>query len=155
MLPKIFYLGGPICNEQDPISWRRDITEFLKELGHSVIDPTDIVNLEPILAPLRKKNDRALIKIIMDEWILQRDKKSVDKADIVIAYQPRFTAGTMNEVSIAYWSKKPRLIVASEDTINSNSLIGMATEIFDNLDDLKNYIEDNYRVDEIPFDWND
>ena len=119
----------------------------MKKLGHSVIDPTDIVNLEPILGPLREKNDKPLIKILMHEWILPRDKKSVDQADAVIAYQPVFSAGTMNEISLAYWSKKPTLVVASDKTKNSNTLIGMSTSMFDNFDDLKKYIEKQYQVD--------
>ncbi|DBA34728.1 TPA_asm: hypothetical protein vir520_00003 [Caudoviricetes sp. vir520] len=137
-----FYLAGAICNEKDPHSWRDDLKEFLRCEGHTYIDPTDIVNLEPVLKELRERKQENLIRIIMNEWILIRDKEAVLKCDAIIAYVPYYSVGTLREITLAHENKKPVYIVTDMDQSKiSNSLIGLSTAIFHDFEELKEFIE--------------
>lgn len=140
-----FYLAGPIGDVKDNSykTWREDIEKFLESLGHRTNNPLKFQgrsgDFKEELFQLRKERKYNQVKEFMEKFLLPHDRMLVKKSDVIIAYVPSYTVGTLREISLAYEWKKPILVVTRK-RFPSNSLIGMATKMFNNFKELKEYI---------------
>jgi hypothetical protein len=144
---KRFYLAGEIGDAVGDhyITWREDVTDFLKGIGMGSINPlTDGVSMKDELAELRKKGDFDAVRKIMNDVILPLDKKLVLESDGIISYVKNYSVGTTREITIANENAMPVFVICPLDMPN-NSLIGMSTELFKNFEEFKIYALRNLR----------
>ena len=81
----------------------------------------------------------------MENFVLPSDRELVRNADMIIAFVPEYSVGTMREIALAYEWKKPIFVVTTIEC-PANSLIGMATEIFSSFEELKRYLRKIFRT---------
>jgi len=143
-----YYLAGPIADVKDDSykAWRDDITKFLENIGQGVYNPLTKYegkagDFKDELLEMRENGEWKEVKKFMEDLVLPADRLLVKKSDGVIAFVPNYTVGTLREISLAYEWKKPVYIV-SNMKLPSNSLIGMATEIFKTFEELKKYLKE-------------
>jgi hypothetical protein len=144
------YLCGAIEYSPDHgKAWRAEVTRFLHELGHQVYDPAldekkDLTDEEVRHFRGWKKTDlarfqhtiRKIIRYDLD-WIEQR-------TDCIIAYWDEHAgkgAGSQGELTLAHRRGIPVYLVtklAPEEI--SGWILGCATQVFTNFDDLREYL---------------
>lgn len=151
---QITYLIGPIDRCPDSgITWRKEITPFLKNLGVTVFNPND----KPFLGMNNEdSNSRKAIDVLKKQRKLKEirelysdirtcDLRMVDKADFLIARIDTsiHMVGTYEEIVTANRQKKPilcHLVNGIEDC--PNWLIFMLPHqfLFNSIEDLKQYL---------------
>lgn len=148
------YLSGAIDRTTDNQArdWRLEITPFLNSLGIIVLDPCHKALLTPI------ENEREIfIKLAQEEkWanfkhfgkdVRRIDLRMVDKSDFIIVKidMDIYQAGTIEEITWANIQRKPVLVWCPKgikELAGWFKLMFPLDLIFDDLDDLKNYISD-------------
>jgi hypothetical protein len=153
------YLSGSIEYSPDyGKSWRADVTPFLRNLGHQVYDPAldEKKNLEDDeVREFRKWKSNNLLRfqatvrkiIAWDlDWIEQR-------SDYIICYWDEAAArgaGTQGEVTVAHRNRIPVYLVLGMPVERvSGWMLGCATEIFQDFEQLKNFLAEKYAVVEV------
>ena len=152
------YLSGSIEYSPDyGKSWRAEITPFLRELGHNVYDPAldERKNLDAdevhafrewktTHLPRFQKTIRKIIVWDLD-WIEH-------KSDYVICYWDDAAArgaGTQGELTYAHRLDIPVYLVLGMPLEKvSGWILGCATEVFTNFDQLKVFLKSAMRVEE-------
>jgi hypothetical protein len=148
------YLSGSIEYSPDyGKSWRADITPFVRDLGHDIYDPAldEQKNLEPHEVkvfrqwkttdlPRFQKTVRKIIAWDLD-WIEH-------KSDYVICYFDEAAsrgAGTQGELTLAYRMGIPAYVVLGMPIERvSGWILGCATEVFTDFEQLKSYLASKY-----------
>ena len=142
-----FYLAGAIEYSPDlGRAWRKDLTVFLRGLGHEVYDPVDD-ELKSLTEEERhcfrgwKATDLARYRVALRK-IIDFDLDVVEhKSDAVIALWDQYAArgaGTQGELSLAYRRGKPvYLVTAMAPTEISGWILGCATEVFPSFEALR------------------
>jgi hypothetical protein len=156
IVPMQVYLSGAIEYSPDRgMAWRKEITPFLRGLGHHVYDPAldERKNLsEDEWQNFRrwKREDvarfrSAICKII--EWDLDWVER---KADYIICYWDMFAgkgAGTQGELTMAFRSKRPVYLVTTLPVEEiSGWVLGCSTQVFHSFDELRAFLQLKYGV---------
>jgi len=158
------YLCGPIdCAPDFGIGWRRDISDFLKSMKISILDPTDkpingYMDEKEELVHIReqyKKNGQLEYVTRLVKRIRAIDLRLVDLADFLIIHLDTtiFSCGTMEELFWGNRMKKPCLTHIEQGRINTPDwLLGTLPleHFFDTWQDLKIYltnINNNSKID--------
>jgi hypothetical protein len=127
---KSVYLCGGMCAYNDSgTGWRDWITPKIKDqFGSTVYDPTHKVSH---CASEVGENKDIFRDLILDEnWeelkevfspVCRWDLRSVDKSDfLIVAYDPKIhTVGTIHEMVVASWQKKPILLKYDRSDLKS------------------------------------
>jgi len=140
----IWYLAGPICHVSDNSDreWRNTAKRQLHYIDPFEVEehlwpeyrllgekPKDTMNR------LRAEGKIDLIRKLMQE-VLALDKKSVERADGVLAYSPFPSWGTIREITLAYELGKPVVLwTPRHGTELSNTEIALSTVIVESLDE--------------------
>lgn len=152
------YLSGSIEYSADfGKSWRAEITPFLSELGHEVYDPAldEKKNLDDHevrefrrwkTADLSRFQTTIRKIIAWDlDWIEQ-------KSDYVICFWDEAAArgaGTQGELTLAHRIEMPVYIVLGMPLEKvSGWILGCATEVFENFEQLKSFLRSKYQISE-------
>ncbi len=148
------YLSGSIEYSPDHgKTWRAALTPFLRSLGHEVYDPAEdekknLTEVEQREFRVWKHSDlprfqQAIRKIIAYDldWIEHR-------ADYVVAYWDEYVsrgAGSQAELSLAHRRGIPVYLV-TELPLGTVSgwILGCASEVFTNFDELKEFMTGRY-----------
>jgi hypothetical protein len=145
------YLAGAIEAAPDGgTGWRREVTEFLtSEIGWDVFDPS--LHEQDFLTEEEKTNFRewkvtdtqrfmGVIKKIIDRDVHQLLKK----CEAVICLWDEHViqgGGTHGELTLAYEHNLPVYLVLGMPLEKVSSwIVGCTTEVFQNFDDLKQYL---------------
>ena len=150
-----FYLAGAIEYAPDlGRAWRRELTAFLRGLGHDVYDPVDdelksLTGEERRLFRGWKATDLPRYRVALRK-IIDYDLDVVEhRSDAVIALWDQYAArgaGTQGELSVAYRRRKPVLLVAAMPATEiSGWILGCATEVFPSFEALRAHLEDGER----------
>lgn len=148
------YLSGSIEYAPDNgKSWRATLTPFLRSLGHEVYDPAadEKKNLtEEEVRSFRswKTSDRARFTTTIRK-IIRWDLDWVEsKADYIVVFwdeNAQRGAGTGAELTLAHRRGIPAYLVAGMPIEQiSGWILGCASEVFTNFDDLKAYLSRQY-----------
>lgn len=125
---KTCYLCGPIkLAKDDGVGWRNEITPLLLDLGVQVIDPCNKNNNGPSEIGSDKARYRQLI--MKEKWkelkknfwpCVRFDLRACDKSDFIIFYyDPDIpTIGTIHELVVSSFEKKPILLVYDKDKLD-------------------------------------
>jgi nucleoside 2-deoxyribosyltransferase len=127
------YLAGPISGTSiESQSWRSEVRDALAE-GIIGIDP---LRCEPVL------NGEIYKACYMDELfgtpraISSKNFIDVQRADIVLAYLPTVSIGTLLEIGWCMAMHKPCIVVSDVPKIHQNAVLqGKANWVFETLDD--------------------
>ena len=151
----IAYLSGAMENAKDEGSdWRNELTIWLKDnLNHDVIDP--IIETERLIKKYNRPNYRDFKKTDPSQFIefvrfcIDNDLDSViNKTDYTICLWNNDVipgGGTHGEVTIGYYFNKPVYLVNQlEDMELSGWIMSCATEVFSDLESLKNKLKKVY-----------
>ena len=140
------YLSGSIEYSADfGKSWRAELTPFLRELGCEVYDPAadERKNLdEDEVSVFRawKATDLPRFQAVLRK-IIRWDLDWIDRSDFVICYFDEAAArgaGTQGEITHAHRIGVPVYLVLGMPAENiSGWVLGCATEVFDNFEQLK------------------
>lgn len=150
----LVYLSGSIEYAPDKgKSWRASLAPLLRSLGHEVYDPAlderknltdEEVRRFRTWKVANPQRFRLTIRKIIDwdlDWIEH-------KCDYVIAFWDEFAqrgAGTGAELSFAYRRGIPVYMVAGMPREQiSGWILGCATEVFSNFDELKQFLTSKY-----------
>lgn len=150
------YLSGSIEYSPDyGKSWRAEITPFLRELGHDVYDPAldEKKNLEEEeVREFRRwkttdfaRFQNTIRKIIAWDldWIEHR-------SDYILCFWDEAAArgaGTQGELTMAHRMGLPvYLVIGMPLGKVSGWILGCATEVFENFDDLKQFLREKYAL---------
>lgn len=152
---KRVYLTGAITDDKsDGRSWRSLITPRLADLGISVDDPTkNLVNGTGEIGTDKAKFRDLAKKGNWDELketfapIIRKDLRSVDFCDFLIwHYDPsQKLMGTLHEVCVAQYERKPILIYIPKDKVGDiNPWVTVFADsdcVFTEWDDLFKYLD--------------
>lgn len=153
------YLAGPVENSDDAVSWRLDMSNFLRQLGVVVYDPL----IKPDWFPENCKIDPKAYKNVINSvepsasaiidtfeatsFLRKACLKMVSSCDFVICYMPKmFTAGTFEEIYLAGNLDKPVLFCMPDGIVSTWVLPIFADEYnynnvyFKSWADLKSYL---------------
>ncbi|MGD0590013.1 MAG: hypothetical protein ABSA44_04335 [Bacteroidota bacterium] len=135
--------------------WRWDIENWIqKSLKHKVFNP-NVASDQYLRKVLHKNNFRNLkstnldtyIKIVQ-KFVIQDSKEIATRSDYVICYwdmSAQQGAGTKGELTIAKYFKKPIYLVTHMPKEKIPGwVLGCVTEFFSSLEDLKEYLIQNY-----------
>ena len=122
------YLGGPMDRAPDGgVTWRADLTPFLKSLGVIVLDPcnkpitigTESVEKREYRVKLKQRGAYAQMGEEIDP-IRNVDLRMVDISDFLIVNldQDIYPCGTMEEMTIANLQLKPIFIRFKQGKVN-------------------------------------
>lgn len=146
-----FYLAGAIEYAPDlGRAWRREMTAFLRALGHEVYDPVDD-ELKSLTEEERrsfrgwKKTDLARYRVALRK-IIDFDLDVVEhQSDAVIALWDEYAArgaGTQGELTLAWRRGKPVFLVTAMPPAEvSGWILGCATEVFASFEELRARLE--------------
>ncbi len=151
------YLSGSIEYAPDKgKSWRATLTPFLHALGHEVYDPAadekkDLTDEEISHFRAWKTSDRARFTDTIRK-IIRWDLDWVEsKADYIVAFwdgNAQRGAGTGAEITLAHRRGKPAYLVAGMPVEEiSGWILGCATEVFANFEELKAYLSRKYAAE--------
>lgn len=123
------YLGGPMDRAPDGgITWRADITPFLKSLGVVVLDPcnkpidigSESIENRQYRATLKEKGQFAQLSFEIDP-IRNVDLRMVDISDFLIINVDLdiYPCGTMEEMTVANLQQKPIFIRCKQGKKNA------------------------------------
>jgi nucleoside 2-deoxyribosyltransferase len=143
------YLAGAIEYAPDyGKGWRREITPFLRDLGHEVYDPAE--DEKKSLSREEQENLRVWKYTELERFqiavkkIVDYDLDIVSKADYLICYFDENGlkgGGTSGEVTFAFRNRIPvYMVTAMPPTEISGWILGCCTEIFRNFDGLKSFL---------------
>lgn len=149
------YLAGAIeAAPDDGTVWRRELTSFLKkQLDWDVFDPS--LHEQDFLSDEEKNNFRQwkstdtqrfrpVIKKIIDRDLHQL----LNNCDGIICLWDEHVihgGGTHGELTLAYEHKLPVFLVLGMPLEKVSSwIIGCTTEVFQNFEDLKQYLQKNH-----------
>lgn len=154
------YLAGPIDHcENDGIPWRRDMTKFLREMGVTVLDPTDqpadkwggdfaeIADEKERLRQLQAEGKYDQLREACKR-MRNRDLRMTDIADYIIALIDLKIpmCGTWEEIFNANRQKKPILVMVANGgvTVAPRWLFGTIPwqYMFSSFADIKKYLEE-------------
>jgi hypothetical protein len=144
-------LGGP---------WREWITPELEKRRHDAINPVklemaeeELETGEPIQIRLsRLKNEGKLeeVRRLVRRFLFRKDMYAIQESDAIIVLYDESTrkgAGTLSEAWEAFREGRPVYLVTEFPMEEVPTwLIGETTAIFDNMDDLLEYISDHSHV---------
>lgn len=150
------YLAGPIDNAKDDgITWRKEITKWLKRKNVHVFDPCNKsvshakykeVDEEKKKMMALKKSGRYFELSQRMKEIVHFDLRMTDISDFLIVYMdpkvPMF--GTIHEFINSLHQRKPTLVVVEGGKQNAaNWMFGIMdfNFIFDSFDELKTFLE--------------
>ena len=157
----IVYLSGAMeFAEDEGANWRKDLSSWLENnLGHKAFDP--VVNSKKLIKEEGAENYRIWKKTNLNNYI-NFIRKCVDEdinivrnhTDYLICLWDKNVlkgAGTHSEVTIAYDSKKPVYLINNLPKKDlSGWIMACSTEIFNNFDELKNFLIKKYKSNESP-----
>jgi len=143
------YLAGAIEYAPDHgKGWRREITPFLRGLGHEVYDPAE--DEKKTLSREEQENLRVWKYTALGRFqstvkkIVDYDLDIVSKADYLICYFDENGlkgGGTSGEVTFAFRNRIPvYMVTAIPLTEISGWILGCSTKIFSNFDELRNFL---------------
>lgn len=146
-------------NDSEAKNWRLEIAPFLNSLGIIVLDPCHKSLLTPI-EDERKVFTKLTQEKKWDEFkefgkeIRRVDLRMVDKSDFIIAKIDMnvYQAGTIEEITWANMQRKPVLVWCPQglqELAGWFKLMFPLSLIFDNLDDLKIYLNNINHAPEI------
>lgn len=147
MVPMLIYLSGSIEYAADyGKSWRVEITPFLRALGHQVYDPAadEKKNLdEHEVREFRrwKSTDLPRFQGVLRK-IIAWDLDWIDRSACVLCYFDEAAArgaGTQGEITYAHRRGIPvYLVLGMPHEKISGWVLGCATQVFSDFDELKN-----------------
>ena len=157
----IVYLSGAMeFAEDEGANWRKDLSIWLENnLGHKAFDP--VVNSKKLIKEEGAENYRIWKETNLNNYI-NFIRKCVDEdinivrnhTDYLICLWDKNVlkgAGTHSEVTIAYDSKKPVYLINKLPKKDlSGWIMACSTEIFNNFDELKNFLIKKYKSNESP-----
>ena len=127
------YLAGPVANESHEAAnmWRSLFTEALAAVNPSLIGVSPI-RYETAIHP----TDRYLGEGEYDEslarQITAKNRLDVKRCDLLLAYLPHGSTGTVSEIGWAYGMEKPIIIIAGPEELRFHPvLMGETPWIFD------------------------
>jgi hypothetical protein len=153
----LVYLAGAI--EHAPNSgrvWRKAISEFLQsELNHNVFNPC--LEENHVLTPDEFKNfrrwkssDLKRFRTVVHKIINSDLSNLINHVDYIICLWDTHVlkgGGTQGELTVAFLNKIPVYMVTEMTLENISSwIIGCTSKIFQDFDQLKNFLWDYYRV---------
>ncbi|RCK77440.1 MAG: hypothetical protein IGBAC_1749 [Ignavibacteriae bacterium] len=138
------------------VHWRKDIESWLKtHLGHETFNPNDesdkfFKNHYPNVNFREIKNHNIKLYKEIAEKLVEIDTNEIAKnSDYVICYWDDGAAkgaGTKGEITMAKYFNKPVYLVTSHSFSSIPGwVIGCATHIFNNFDELKNFLLNTYK----------
>jgi hypothetical protein len=150
------YLSGPIENaNNDGAHWRESLTIWLRDvLGHDVFNP--VKETRNMISGLSndefrglKKTDSVRYKSIIRKIIDIDLDAVVKKTDYLIVHWDESVfrgGGTHGEVTLGYFLGKPIYLINRIPLDDLSSWIfSCSTEVFDSFDELKSFLEINYK----------
>jgi len=150
------YLSGSIEYSPDyGKSWRADITPFLRELGHDVYDPAldEKKNLEEEeVREFRrwKTTDLARFQNTIRKIIAWDLDWIEHRSDYIICFWDEAAvrgAGTQGELTMAHRMGLPvYLVIGMPLEKVSGWILGCATEVFENFEELKQFVRKQYAL---------
>ncbi|MCB2154531.1 hypothetical protein KQI84_06565 [bacterium] len=153
--PRTTYLAGAIEYAADGgIAWRREIAEWLDhELGHKVHDPTEhdfqqLTDEEKENLRIWKETNLPRFRQAIRKIIHHDLRLLLEHTDYVICRWCPGTSkggGTHGELTMAYWHQIPvYLLLDAPRSEVSSWILGCATAVFENWDDLKAELKQLY-----------
>jgi len=154
-----FYLSGGMEYKNNlGANWREWITEELEKRRHDAINPVKLEvaeeeldqNLPPIqvrLTQLKLEGKLEEVRRLVRKVLFRKDMYAIQESDAIIVLYDESTrrgAGTLSEAWEAFREGRPVYLVTEfgmEDI--PTWLIGETTQIFNNMDDLLEYIGDH------------
>jgi hypothetical protein len=150
------YLCGAIEYSPDHgKAWRAEITPFLESIGHQVYDPAK--DEKKTLTEEETRDFRRWKAIDLDRFqsvlrrIIDYDLDWIErKCDYIVAYWDEYAArgaGSQGELTIAYRRRIPVYLVSAVPVGEiSGWILGCATAVFWNFEELKAYLSERYTV---------
>jgi hypothetical protein len=148
------YLSGSIEYSPDyGKSWRAQITPFVRGLGHDVYDPAldekkNLDDDEVRFFRRWKTTDLPRFQTTLRKIIAWDLDWIEHKSDYVICYFDEAAArgaGTQGELTLAHRVKVPVYLVLGMPTETiSGWILGCATEVFSNFEELKSFLASKY-----------
>lgn len=143
MIEKQIYLCGGMCkfgkdNFAEGNAWREYCANALKSyVGNykvKIVNPNDYFNF--LEEPRRYSSERE---------IMEFDLHKVRTSDLIIVnFNDKYSLGSMAELAIAYERRIPIIGVNMEEQTLHPWQIEFCSRIFDNLDNMLDYVEDFY-----------
>ena len=156
----LVYLCGAIEYSPDHgKAWRAEITPFLQSLGHQVYDPA--LDEKKTLTEEEVRDFRRWKAIDLDRFqrtvrkIIDYDLDWIErKCDYIVAYWDEYAgrgAGSQGELTVAYRRGIPVYMVTAMPVGQiSGWILGCATAVFSNFEELKEYLADQYSRSKVP-----
>lgn len=156
-----FYLSGGMEYKKNlGANWREWITEELEKRRHDAINPVKLEMAEeeldngiPIqvrLTDLKNKGKLEEVRRLVRKVLFRKDMFGIQLSDAMIVLYDESTqkgAGTLAETWEAFREGRPIYLVTEFDTSEIPTwLIGESTKIFDDMEDLLEYVGDHSHV---------
>lgn len=154
---RIYLSGGMEFTLDLGIGWREWLTNELKKIGHSALDPTKLEEdknlstpLQRYLTDLKLQGQLDKVREIGRMSLFRKDMHAIQLSDfLVVLYDESVQrgAGTLSEAWEAFREGRPVYLVSefSLDKIPT-WLIAETTEVFSGFEDFLSYIQDHDRV---------
>lgn len=121
-MKRTVYLAGPIggCTKGEANDWRIDLEERLADHDIQGISP---LRCEPVIDERYAAEGYPDEKFGTARAIGSKNEMDVRMCDMVIAYLPSISMGTLIEIGMAHALNKPVIIVSGEPDINFHPVI--------------------------------
>ena len=153
----LVYLAGAIEHAPDGgRRWREEMSRFLmKELHHRVFNPC--LEESHILTPEEfndfrswKTSDISRFRQVMHKIIQTDITMLINEVDYIICLWDQYVSaggGTQGELTMAFWHRIPVYLVSNIPVQDMSSwILGCTTEIFNNLKELRKFLQDRYAI---------
>ncbi|HYB92811.1 MAG TPA: nucleoside 2-deoxyribosyltransferase [archaeon] len=104
---KTAFISGPIQGFETKQGYRKILAKILTENGYKVIDPWKRERVLYRHVPYRKWWNN-----VPPRKFIQRDLKDIEKSDLLVAYLPRLSAGTLMELFYAKQKGKNTVVIS-------------------------------------------
>lgn len=131
---KTAFISGPIQGMETKQTYRKTLTKILTKHGYKVLDPW--------------KRERVLYRHISSQkwWnkvpphkFIQRDLKDIKKSDLLVAYLPKLSAGTLMELFYAKQKGKKAVVITDMKNL-SPWIVAHTDRLFKTIKELEKWL---------------
>ena len=142
------YLCGSMSGLKDQgAGWRKKISKWLDKHNIYSYDPCKEEGLEHARYDIKDKSDWESFPQCLQEEILIKDLYQIKyKTDFVTCYFTRYSAGTVSELTFAFYNDIPVYIVTDVPLVGWPRTVARAynNRLFNNFNDYKKFIRNTY-----------
>ena len=116
------YLAGPIvgCTDKEANDWREEFSESLYDLGFVGVSP---LRCEPLIGGDIYEPEYEDNSFGTPDVIAAKNNLDVKRCDLTLAYMPRMSIGTLQEIGWAVGMRKPVILITDLLEVRNNAVI--------------------------------